>query len=157
MNIKLFLKLGLFLLSLSLVSCGQKFNSAVEDNSYKASVSQSVSNNQRSGEESINTTSPSVENEVETKLKDKDIKPDTQEDRQQDTQQDATKNEYYIIIKEAWQRQKEYIDSIDDSTIKQSIQTPESAAIMESNGLLIKHPEESETIDASLKRVLNGE
>lgn len=153
MNIKLFLKLGLFLLSLSLVSCGQKSNLSVEDNSYKASVNQSVSNNQGSGEESINNTSPSVKNEVETKPKDKDMKSDTQEDRQQD----ATKDEYYIIIKEAWQRQKDYIDSIDDSKIKQSIQTPESAAIMESNGLLIKHPEESETIDASLKRVLNGE
>lgn len=153
MNIKLFLKLGLFLLSLSLVSCGQKSNLSVEDNSYKASVNQSVINNHESGEMSINNTSPSVKNEVETKPKDKDMKSDTQEDRQQD----ATKDEYYIIIKEAWQRQKDYIDSIDDSTIKHSIQTPESAAIMESNGLLIEHPEESETIDASLKRVLNGE
>lgn len=106
--------------------------------------------------EGVKTTSPSVESSVESELEE-DVKPDTQEDTQQDIQQDATEDEYYIIIKEAWQRQKDYIDSIDDPTVKQSVQTPESAAIMESTGLLIEHPGDSEAIDASLKRVLNGE
>lgn len=103
--------------------------------------------------ESIKTTSHSGENAVESELKDEDVKPDTQGN----TQQDATEDEYYIIIKEAWQRQKDYIDSIDDPKVKQSVQSTLSAAIMESNGLLIEHPEDSEAIDASLKRVLNGE
>jgi len=153
MNKKLFLKLGLLLLSLSLVSCGQKNNSSGEDNSSKASTSQSVTSTQSSGEESIKTTSPSVENAVESKEKDEDVQKNTQPD----TQQEATEDEYYRIIKEAWQKQKDYIDSIDDPKEKQSVQTSQSAAIMESNRLLIEHPEDSEAIDASLKRVINGE
>ncbi|WP_066891152.1 hypothetical protein [Clostridium nigeriense] len=119
MNKKLFLKLGLLLLSLSLVSCGQKNNSPVEENPSKVSTSQSVSSTESSGEE--------------------------------------TKDEYYRIIKEVWQKQKDYIDSIDDPKLKQSIQTTQSAAIMESNRLLMEHPEDSEAIEASLKKVLSGE
>ena len=103
--------------------------------------------------EGIKATSPSDENVVESELNDESIKPDTEEN----TQQPVTEDEYYIIIKEAWQKQKDYIDSIDDPTVKQSVQTPESAAIMESNGLLIEHPGDSDAINASLKRVLNGE
>lgn len=124
MNKKLFLKLGLLLLSLSLVACGQENNLAVEDNSSKSGVNQSVSSTQSSEE---------------------------------NTQQEVTEDEYYIIIKEAWQKQKDYIDSIDDPKEKQSVQTSQSAAIMESNRLLIEHPEDSEAIEASLKRVINGE
>lgn len=124
MNKKLFLKLGLLLLSLSLVACGQENNLAAEDNSSKSGVNQSVSSTQSSEE---------------------------------NTQQEVTEDEYYIIIKEAWQKQKDYIDSIDDPKEKQSVQTSQSAAIMESNRLLIEHPEDSEAIEASLKRVINGE
>lgn len=124
MNKKLFLKLGLLLLSLSLVACGQENNLAAEDNSSKSGVNQSVSSTQSSEE---------------------------------NTQQEVTEDEYYIIIKEAWQKQKDYIDSIDDPKEKQSVQTSHSAAIMESNRLLIEHPEDSEAIEASLKRVINGE
>lgn len=149
MNKKLFLKLGLLLLSLSLVACGQENNLAVEDNLSKSGVNQSVSGTQSSEEEIIKTTSPSVENAVENKQEDEDV--------QKNTQQEATEDEYYIIIKEAWQKQKDYIDSIDDPKEKQSVQTSQSAAIMESNRLLIEHPEDSEAIEASLKRVINGE
>lgn len=157
MNKKLFLKLGLLLLSLSLVSCGQKNKPSGEDNSFKESTSQSASGTQSSGEESIKTTSPSVENAVESKEKDEDVQKNTQSDIQPDTQQEATEDEYYIIIKEAWQKQKDYIESIDDPKEKQSVQTSQSAAIMESNRLLIEHPEDSEAIEASLKKVINGE
>ena len=153
MNKKLFLKLGLLLLSLSLVSCGQKNNSSGEDNSSKESTSKSVSSTQSSGEESVKTTSPPVENAVESKQGDEDV----QKNIQQDTQQEATEKEYYDLIKEAWQKQKDYIDSIDDPKVKQSVQTSQSAAIMESTGLLMEHPEDSEAIKESLKRVLNGE
>ncbi|MGG7214473.1 hypothetical protein ACQPUY_12785 [Clostridium nigeriense] len=54
------------------------------------------------------------------------------EDTQSDAKQNPTEDEYYIIIKEAWQKQKDYIDSIDDPKVKQSIQTTNSAAIMKS-------------------------
>ena len=62
-----------------------------------------------------------------------------------------------MIIKEAKQHQQDYIDSIDDPKVKQSVQTPYSAAIAESTALYIKYPEDTDTIDAALKRVLNGE
>ena len=51
----------------------------------------------------------------------------------------------------------DYIDSIDYSTVKQSLQTSESTAIFKSNELLLEHPEDSEAIDLSLKKVLNCE
>ena len=115
----IFFKLGLVLLSLSLVACGQKNNS--EDNNHE------------------------------------DMHQDTQLNIEQYTQEESTEDEYYTIIKEAWQKQKDYIKSIEDSKVKQSVQTSRSAAIMEANRLLIEHPEDSDAINSSLKRVLNDE
>ena len=161
MNKKLFLKLGLLLLSLSLVACGQINNSVGENNSSELSTSQFVTSTQSSVKESEKTTSPSVENSVVSKQTDegalKNKQQDIQPDTQQDTQSELIEKEYYDLIKEAWQKQIDYIDSIDDPSVKQSVQTPESAAIMKSTELLIGHPEDSEAIDVSLKRVLNGE
>ena len=114
-----FFKLGLVLLSLSLVACGQKNNS--EDNNHE------------------------------------DMHQDTQLNIEQYTQEESTEDEYYTIIKEAWQKQKDYIKSIEDSKVKQSVQTSRSAAIMEANRLLIEHQEDSDAINSSLKRVLNDE
>lgn len=158
MNKKLFFKLLLLLLSLALVSCGIKSNSIEENTSSKVSTSQSFSNTQDSEEENTKTKFFSDKNIIE---KDEDIQkseqPDIKKDTQQDIQQELTEDEYYRIIKEAWQKQKDYIDSIDDHKEKQSVQTAQSAAIMESNKLLIEHPEDSESIEASLKSVINGE
>ena len=153
MNKNLFLKLGLLLLSLSLVACGQKNNSVGEDNSSESSTSQFVSSTQSSVKESVKTTSPSVENAVESKQGDEAVQKNTQ----QDTKPEATEKEYYDLIKEAWQKQKDYIDSIDDPKVKQSVQTTNSAAILKSNELLLAHPEDSEAINASLEKVLAGE
>lgn len=168
MNKKLFLKLGLLLLSLSLVSCGQKKISAEEDNSSKSGTNQFVSSTQNSVKESVKTTNPSVENVLESKQEDvqKNTHPSVEnaveskqedEDVQKDTHQEANEKDYYDLIKEAWQKQKDYIDSIDDSKVKQSVQTSHSAAIMKSTELLMNHPEDSEAIDESLKKVLAGE
>lgn len=169
MNKKIFLKLALLLLSLSLVACGQKNISVEEENSSKSSTNNVVSGTQSSVKEGEKTTSPSVENEVELKKEDEDVEkniqsdtqPDiqleTQPDMQTDIQQEATEKEYYDLIKEAWEKQREYIDSIDDPKVKQSVQTPHSAAILKSNELLLKYPEDSEVIDVSLKKVLDRE
>ena len=145
MSKKLFLKVGLLLLSLSFVSCGNDSNSLGEDTSSNASTSQAVINAEISEEESTINTSPSVETAVESELEDENLK------------QSLTEEEYYTIIKEAKQRQQDYIDSIDDSKVKQSVQTSYSAAIAESSFLYIKYPEDTKTIDAALKRVLYGE
>lgn len=157
MNKKVFLKLGLFLLSLLLVACGQKNNSEGEDNSSKSSTSQLVSSTQSSVKESGKTTSPSIENVVESKQEYEDVQKNTQQDMKPDTQPETTGKVYYDMIKEAWQKQKDYIDSIDDPKVKQSVQTSQSAAIMESTRLIIEHPEDSEAINASLEKVLSGE
>ncbi len=165
MNKKLFLKLGLLLLSLLFVSCGQDNNSTGEDNSSITSTSQAVSSSQSSEEESIETTSPSIEATSESEVDDNNVKPDTQDSTQENAQQSTepavkqglTEEEYYILIKEAKKRQQDYIDSIDDPKVKQSVQTPYAAAYAESSFLYLKYPDDTDTIDAALKRVLNGE
>lgn len=157
MNKKLFLKLGLLLLSMSLVACGQKNNSAGEHNSSKSSTSQFVSSTKSLVKESLKTTSSSVENSVESKQEDEDLQKNTQQGTKSDTKPEATEKEYYDLIKEAWEKQKEYIDSIDDPKVKQSVQTTRSAATLKSNELLLAHPEDSRAINSSLKKVLAGE
>lgn len=165
MNKKLFLKLGLLLLSLLFVSCGQDNNLAKEDNSSITGTSQAVSSSQSSEEESIENTSPSIKATSESEVDDKDVQADTQASHQENTQQSTepdlkeslTEEEYYIIIKEAKKRQQDYIDSIDDPKVKQSVQTPYAAAYAESSFLYLKYPDDTKTIDAALKRVINGE
>jgi acetoin utilization deacetylase AcuC-like enzyme len=156
MNKKLFLKFGLLLLSLSLVACGQN-NSVGEGNSSKSSTSQFVSDTQGSVKESVKTTSSSVENAVESKQEDEDVQKNTQQDTKTDTQSEVTEKEYYDLIKEAWQKQKDYIDSIDDPKVKQSVQTAHSAAVFKSNELLLEYSEDYEAINESLTKVLAGE
>lgn len=94
---------------------------------------------------------------MESKQEDEAVQKNTQQDTKTDTQPEATEKEYYDLIKEAWQKQKDYIDSIDDPKVKQSVQTTNSAAILKSNELLLAHPEDSEAINASLEKVLAGE
>ena len=62
MNKRIFFKLGLVLLSLSLVACGQKNNSEGKEDSSKSNASNSISITQNSEGDSINTTSSTVEN-----------------------------------------------------------------------------------------------
>ena len=97
MSKKLFLKVGLLLLSLSFVSCGNDSNSLGEDTSSNASTSQAVINAEISEEESTINTSPSVETAVESELEDENVK------------QSLTEEEYYLLIKEAWQLQKDIL------------------------------------------------
>ena len=157
MNKNLFLKLGLIaLLSLSLVACGQENNVAEKDKLPAQSTSNSNINTKNPGEESTKTTNTNVKNADKSIQDHKDELQDKQENTEKAIKNE-TEDKYYSIIKEAWTKQKDYIDSIDDPKVKQSLQTPQSAAIMESDRLLIEHPEDSETINKSLKRVLNGE
>lgn len=154
MKKKLFLKLGLLLLSsLSLVACGQKNNSSVEDNSSKSSTSQVVSNTQNSVKEDEKTTHLPVESTVKSKQKNEDV----EKNMQQDTQPKSAEKEYYDLIKDAWQKQQDYINSIDDPKVKQSVQTAKSAAVFKANELLMAHPEDTDIINTNLKKVLASE
>lgn len=79
------------------------------------------------------------------------------ESMQEALTQSLSEEEYYKIIKDAKQRQLDYINSIKDPNIKQSVQTPLSAAIAESKFLYIKYPDDTDTINIALKRVLDEE
>lgn len=83
------------------------------------------------------------------------VQQNVQENTQQNAQQEELEKEYYALIKEAWQRQKDYVDSIEDPWIKQSVQTPYSAAFAESTRLLLEYPENKEIIDISLKKFID--
>lgn len=96
--------------------------------------------------ETINSSKNIVEHKVEN----------AQEKAQEKTQEGKEKH-YYILIEEAWQNQKDYINSINDSKAKQSLQTPNSAAISKSTELISEYPEDSKLIQTSLKKVLDGE
>lgn len=130
MNKKLFLKLGLLvsLTSLSFIACGKKDNSTETINSSKNIVEHKVENAQEKNQEKI-----------------------------QEKAQEGKEKHYYILIEEAWQNQKNYINSINDSKAKQSLQTPNSAAISKSTELISEYPEDSKLIQTSLKKVLDGE
>lgn len=159
MNKKLTLKLLLsLLLSLSLISCGQKDN--ISSSNKSNNETQSSIKKEENNENQDNASDVKEENN-ENQGNASNVKEDNNENTQQNTQLDVnqglTEEEYYIIIKEAKKRQQDYIDSIDDPKVKQSVQTSYSAAIAESTALYIKYPEDTDTIDAALKRVLNGE
>lgn len=64
---------------------------------------------------------------------------------------------YYDEIKAAWQKQKDYIDSVTDQKTKQSLQTSFAAANSEANYLEMQYPEDVELIKDALKKVLDGE
>lgn len=63
---------------------------------------------------------------------------------------------YYNIINEAMQRQINYIKSIKDPKVSQSVQSSVGAAVGESTFLELKYPEDYKIIRESLQKVLNG-
>ncbi|WP_165006021.1 MULTISPECIES: hypothetical protein [unclassified Enterococcus] len=64
---------------------------------------------------------------------------------------------YYQSIKAAWQNQAYYISTIEDPNVKQSVQSPNSAATAEATRLETEHPEHEEIIERALQQVLNGD
>lgn len=82
---------------------------------------------------------------------------DSQNTEDSEPTENTKSDEYYHSIKEAWNKQKDYVDGIEDPKIKQATQTPFSAANAEATRLEQENPEDAEVIKASLKRVLDGE
>ena len=66
-------------------------------------------------------------------------------------------DEYYRLIKQAWQEQSEYINSLTDPKVKQSVQTPSAAANAKASQLELDNPADTQLIQTSLKQVLNGQ
>ena len=54
-------------------------------------------------------------------------------------------DEYYQQIKDAWQKEKDYVDSVTDPKVKQSLQTPFAAANAKATELVMNNPSD-ETI-----------
>lgn len=73
------------------------------------------------------------------------------------TSDEAKEEKYYRLIKKAWQEQKDYVDSITDAKVKQSVQTPFAAANAKSNQLEMENSADTELITTSLNKVLNGQ
>lgn len=82
---------------------------------------------------------------------------DTEETSEDNSENEEKAEEYYDSIKAAWEKQRDYIDSIDDPDIKQSVQTSHSAAIAEATSLQRENPDDVEIIKKSVKKVLEGE
>lgn len=73
------------------------------------------------------------------------------------TSDEAKEEKYYRLIKKAWQEQKDYVDSITDAKVKQSVQTPFAAANAKANQLEMENSADTELITTSLNKVLNGQ
>ncbi|MGL5069597.1 MAG: hypothetical protein ACRC6T_17615 [Sarcina sp.] len=63
---------------------------------------------------------------------------------------------YYNKINEAMQKQSNYINSIKEPEVKQSVQTSFGAANGEATFLEMRYPKDSEIIQTSLSKVING-
>ena len=102
-----------------------------------------------------------AENAVGTALDTTKLVEYLQEDSTAETpatpaESDVDSDTYYDSILAAWQRQHDYIVSIEDDAVKQSVQTSHSAAIFEANRLQMEHPEDAAIINESLHKVLEG-
>ncbi|MCQ4504539.1 hypothetical protein NON27_30845, partial [Vibrio parahaemolyticus] len=62
-------------------------------------------------------------------------------------------DEYYRLIKQAWQEQSEDINSLTDPKVKQSVQTPSAAANAKASQLELDNPADTQLIQTSLKQV----
>lgn len=62
---------------------------------------------------------------------------------------------YYNMIYDARDKQQQYIDSIDNEQVKQSVQTSQSAAFVEANYLISEYPEDTDIIKKALGRVVD--
>lgn len=109
---------------------------------------------QKVQEETQQNTQQNVQQNVQENIQ-QNTQQNVQENTQQNAQQEELEKEYYTLIKEAWQRQKNYIDSFEDPWIKQSLQTPDAAACAKSVELSLKYPENREIIDISLKKFVD--
>ena len=181
MNKKLFLKLGVLLVSLSslsFVACGQKNNSTQSinsDNNTKQEAKQNpkeTDNIEQNSKQELKSKTTETENtkqnsNQESKPKEtenikqnskQEEKPKTTEAEtmKQNSQQEEKQEYYYNLIKEAKQKQIDYINSIDDPKVKQSVQTAFSAAIFKANELTLKYPEDSDIINVSLNKLLDS-
>lgn len=66
-------------------------------------------------------------------------------------------DQYYQSLKIVWQEAQNYIETIDNPELKNSVQTPEGAVNGKYIELLGQYPEDEELIKTARQRILNGE
>lgn len=64
---------------------------------------------------------------------------------------------YYAQIKQAMQKQQDYIDSLTDQNAKQSVQTAYSAGVAEATRLQTIYPDDSDMIESMLNKILDNQ
>jgi len=64
---------------------------------------------------------------------------------------------YYAQIKQAMQKQQDYIESITDPNARQSVQTAYSAGVAEATRLQTIYPEDSDMIESILNKILDNQ
>ena len=103
-------------------------------------------------------TEQKVQENVQQKTQQAELDKQAELDRQHAELKTTQEKEafYYNIINEAMQRQINYINSIKDPKVSQSVQTSLGAAVAESTFLEMRYPEDSKIISESLQKVLNG-
>lgn len=173
MNKKLFLKLGVGMLvamePLSFIACGQKNSPVGIINPSNLNVSNFDNISQNTVEESEkDIASPenieqkakqkpdNTEHKVEQKSDNTEQKVEQKSENIEQKAEQKSEKYYYTLIEEAKQKQIDYINSIEDPKEKQSVQTAFSAAVYKANELELKYPEDSEIINVSLQKVLDG-
>lgn len=139
----------------SLENTVQKTESKTED------VKQKTVNTQQKTEVKTESTEQKGEQKpVSQEEQDKQKEEERQQEQDKQHAQLKTvqekENFYYNIMNDVMQKQIDYINSIEDPKVKQSVQSSISAAIAESTGLMLRYPEDSEIISTSLEKVTQG-
>lgn len=142
------LMIGLLLAALFLTACSSNDSKKSTDNKSDMKV------------QTNSTKKDITQTQTDEVKKDSSIQAQTDESKQGDnntqknTQQEETKRDYYASLKDVWQRQKDYIDSIDDPITKQLVHTMEDATIAESKLLLLGNPKDTKVINEALQKIL---
>jgi hypothetical protein len=130
-----------------------------EVNSIKVTSSE-LSKESSTPEAKSSSSSSTIINDNSLK-EDESNKKNSSNSEQKSTTEDTPSKEkvnklehYKTLIRNAKEKQKAYINSINDPKIKQSVQTADSAAIGEATRLQMENPKEAEIIEKALKIVI---
>lgn len=156
---------GALIFSTVLTGCKQEEKNTIEANTNIIEPEETVKYSELSNDSTYSkyysTVSTSVELQTKTstsnEINTSKFTDETSTSIENDTQINENKLEehYYTLIKNAKQKQTDYINSIEDPNIRQSVQSSHSAAIFESSSLSMEYPENQEIITRALQKVFS--
>lgn len=155
---KIIFTLSLFTM-LSLAGCSTKASKS--DNASTTSSNASQTASEVTTTSKTNLKDSNSENTLDTSVNVLDSEESTFETHSlsSSSNQEPTNNSenYYQQIKDAWQKEKDYVEAIEDPKLKQSVQTPSAAANAMASKLEMENPADSKIIESSLQKVLAGQ